>query len=379
MNLNSRLEALLFASDQPLTLGRLDELLPDADRQEIQLAVEALEKEYESTPRGFHVARVAGGFQLMTKPQLSDVVRRLFVGKRRVRLTKAALEALAIIAYKQPTTRPEIDAIRGVSSGGVVETLLERSLIRIAGRAEGVGRPLLYATTPEFLQYLGLNRLKDLPSLEELEAMLSEREEEARRQEREELLELAEAHHAAAVAALPGEGEVEATLDEKLRSRNLPTLAELDDELHVRGSRIQEVSARVAAERREAEGEPDSPAAVGLGGAPGPAGQRPETAAVQTPERSAQPAETAGRSATPTDETASEDATPTAETAGESATLPDETASESATPTAETASATVAGPAGSSAAAPLEEATGNAVPPGGEGPTSPPEAERGVP
>ncbi|UCE04068.1 MAG: SMC-Scp complex subunit ScpB [Candidatus Latescibacterota bacterium] len=262
MNVRAQVEALLLATDQPLTLARMQEVVPYAKRDDIQKALAALEEDYAHEERAFRLLRVAGGFQLATKPEFAEVVRRLFVGKRRVRLTKAALEALAIIAYKQPTTRPEIDAIRGVSSGGVLETLLERNLIRIAGRAEGVGRPLLYGTTTEFLQYLGLNHLRDLPSLEELETMLAEREEEARRQEEEEMRELD------ALGAEVPEGIEEtasATLEERLQASNLPTLEELDAELQERGAKLKELSARVARKSPEpaaAEGESESDATM---------------------------------------------------------------------------------------------------------------------
>jgi segregation and condensation protein B len=240
MNVRAQVEALLFATDQPLTLARMQEVVPYAKRDDIQKALAALEEDYAHEERAFRLLHIAGGFQLATKPAFAEVVRRLFVGKRRVRLTKAALEALAIIAYKQPTTRPEIDAIRGVSS--------ERNLIRIAGRADGVGRPLLYGTTSDFLQYLGLNHLRDLPSLEELETMLAEREEEARRQEEEEMLELD-----AIGAEVPEntDATVSATLEEKLQARNLPALDELDDELRQRGATLEELSARVTPRRPE--------------------------------------------------------------------------------------------------------------------------------
>lgn len=259
MNLKTRIEALLFAADQPLTLSRLQEVLPGVERGDLTAALKELEEEWAQAERAICLQRVAGGYQLATRQEYADVVRRLFVGKRRVRLTKPALEALAIVAYKQPTTRPEIDAIRGVSSGGVVETLLERNLVRIAGRADSVGRPLLYATTTEFLQYLGLDSLKDLPSLEELETMLAEREEEARRQEEEEMRELA-------VATPPEAGEETtrfsaASIDEKLRSQNLPTLEELDAELESRGATVDSLSEQVAAERRAAARTPREGAA----------------------------------------------------------------------------------------------------------------------
>ena len=249
MSLKTQIEALLFAADQPLPLGRLQEVLPDAERGAIAAALDELSQEYESTGRAFRVQRVAGGVQLATRPEFADVVRRLFVGKRRVRLTRPALEALAIIAYKQPTTRPEIDAIRGVSSGGVVETLLERNLVRIAGRADSVGRPLLYATTPEFLQYLGLDSLADLPSLEELEVMLAAREEAARLQEEQEMQELAQTPPP---ESIPTAGRFAAAhIDDKLRAQSLPTLDELDAELRNRDAAIDMLTAQVTLERRE--------------------------------------------------------------------------------------------------------------------------------
>jgi len=258
MNLKAELEALLFASDQPLSMARLLEVVPRAKKAEVHEALDELETDYQDGARAFRLLRIAGGFQLATKQEYANVVRRLFVGKRRVRLTKAALETLAIIAYKQPTTRPEVDAIRGVSSGGVLETLLERDLVRIAGRADGVGRPLLYATTGEFLQYLGLNHLRDLPNLAELEAMLVEREEEMRREEDEELRTMAEAREAAG----PEDSEaVQASrLEDKLRSQNLPTLDEIDAELDEKHSVIEDVAARVDPERgAEAPGEDSTP------------------------------------------------------------------------------------------------------------------------
>lgn len=256
MNLKAELEALLFATDQPLSMARLREVIPRGERADLQAALDELERDYQDEARAFRLLRVAGGFQLATKQEYADVVRRLFVGKRRVRLTKAALEVVAIIAYKQPTTRPEIDAIRGVSSGGVLETLLERNLVRIAGRAEGVGRPLLYATTTEFLQYLGLNHVRDLPSLDELETMLAEREEEMRREEEAELRAVSEVREAA--SSQDEEVADDTSLDDKLRARNLSTLDELDAELHEKRAQIEEVAVRVD-EARGHEAHPEDP------------------------------------------------------------------------------------------------------------------------
>jgi len=238
MNSTTRLEALLFASDQPLSLARLCEVLSEVPRGEVEAALEQLEAHYALQERAFQLVRVAGGYQLTTKPEFASLVRRLYTGRRKVRLTKPALEALAIIAYKQPTTRPEVDSIRGVASGGVIETLLERNLVRITGRSDGVGRPLLYATTTEFLEYLGLDTLADLPSLQELEAMLGEREAQLRREEEAEWAELA------TDPAAEGGAEPAARLEA------LPTLEELDAELHERTSRLEQLSATILAERQ---------------------------------------------------------------------------------------------------------------------------------
>jgi segregation and condensation protein B len=257
MSLEAQIEALLFITDQPLSAARLAEVLPGHEREAIAGSIEALEKKYAEGDNAFHIVRIAGGFQLLTKEEFGPLVRQLFRGKRRVRLTKAALETLAIIAYKQPTTRPEVDAIRGVASGGVLETLMERDLVRIAGRAEGIGRPLLYATTPTFLQYLGLNNIKDLPSLSELETMIAEREEADRAEEEREMQELAELAGpetaAAAAATRPA-----ATLEERLAAQHLPSLEEIDSELQAQGLQLEEVSSRLTEEanHNEASSEP---------------------------------------------------------------------------------------------------------------------------
>jgi segregation and condensation protein B len=262
MSLATRIEALLFASDQPLPIARLCEVLDVDERSEVQAALDALAGAYADPERAFRLVQVAGGWQIATKPEYATVIRRLFTGKRRVRLTKAALETLAIIAYKQPTTRPEVDAIRGVASGGVLETLLERNLIRIAGRSDGIGRPLLYGTTPEFLHYLGINRLEDLPSLEELESMLAEREAAARLADEEEMQELAGAARSALPPGTDPSEIAAARLEVRLREHDLPTIEELDAELRERGARMHELAAQVAAERArlaEESGEVEAP------------------------------------------------------------------------------------------------------------------------
>jgi segregation and condensation protein B len=171
------LEALLFATDQPLTLAKLASLFPDADRKELRAELESLREEYDREQRGFTLVEFGGGYSIATRPEYAKLVRKLYRGRRKARLSKPALECLAIVAYKQPVTRLEIEEIRGVSVQGVVGTLLERDLIAIVGRAETLGHPLLYGTTRTFLDYLGLKNIKELPQLSELEDILSRREE----------------------------------------------------------------------------------------------------------------------------------------------------------------------------------------------------------
>ena len=171
------LEALLFATDQPLSIGRLASFFPDVERKAIQAAVEELKAEYERDEHAFTVVEFGGGYSIATRPEFAPVVKKLYRGRRKLRLSKAALEVLSIIAYKQPVTRLGIEEIRGVQVSGVLGTLMERELIEIVGRADSLGNPLLYGTTGSFLNYLGLRSLKELPRLSELEDLLAEKEE----------------------------------------------------------------------------------------------------------------------------------------------------------------------------------------------------------
>jgi segregation and condensation protein B len=168
--------ALMFASDEPLSARRLSAIVDDVDASEIRASIERLGDRIRVTSPCIKLESVAGGWQLSTSPEYAAYIARLYSGRRKQRLSKAALETLAIIAYKQPVTRADIENIRGVSCGGVITTLMERTLIRITGKARVLGAPFLYGTTQEFLEYLGVNSLKDLPSMEDLEALL-EREE----------------------------------------------------------------------------------------------------------------------------------------------------------------------------------------------------------
>jgi len=171
-------EALLIAADSPVGVDRMAEIVPDADRAAIREAVAALAEEYEREGRAFTVTEVAGGWQLYCRPQYAEWVREFQKGRIPAKLSQAALETLAIVAYKQPIVRTEIEAVRGVDSSGVLATLLRRDLVTIAGRAPGMGRALMYRTTKEFLRYFGLNAITDLPRLQEFAEVLGLRPEE---------------------------------------------------------------------------------------------------------------------------------------------------------------------------------------------------------
>jgi segregation and condensation protein B len=159
-------EALLFASDVPLEPERIREVLDLENLAAARALVEELRARYEDGNRALSITEVGGGYRMMTRPELAPWLVRLARARTRVRLSRAALEALVIVGYKQPVSRPEIDAIRGVNSEGVLESLMERRLVRIAGRKDAPGRPFLYETTREFLVAFGLRDLGDLPKVE---------------------------------------------------------------------------------------------------------------------------------------------------------------------------------------------------------------------
>ena len=161
------IEAMLFISDKPLFLNEIKGALEEFEARQVKDMILELAKEYEDTKRSFSIKEIAGGFQIVTDPFLAPWLKKLYKTSGADRLTGPSLESLAIVAYKQPVTKPEIEAIRGVNVDGVLKTLIEKSLVRIAGRKETVGRPILYGTTQEFLQYFGLSSLEELPKLEE--------------------------------------------------------------------------------------------------------------------------------------------------------------------------------------------------------------------
>jgi segregation and condensation protein B len=164
-------EALVFASPEPITPKMLCRLLAEEPKEDVLAAIEALKVDYDSRP-GLQMVEVAGGYQIVTRPELHDWVRRLFHDRSSQKLSVQALESLAVVAYKQPITALEIGEVRGVNTSGVLSTLLERHLIKIVGRKNVVGRPFLYATTKEFLIRFGLNDLHDLPRVDDMAAAL---------------------------------------------------------------------------------------------------------------------------------------------------------------------------------------------------------------
>src|ERR1700732_957031 len=185
MSLKAKLEAIIYAAETPITLDHIVELLSESAiaegateeevKSRVRVALEELIDDYAAAHRGIEIRQIAGGYRMSTKPEQHDVVREFAKSlKPPIRLSLPALETLAVIAYKQPVTVPEINDIRGVDSGGVIGTLLDRKLITTAGRKQVIGRPILYKTTKEFLMRFGLKDVNELPSMEEFEKLVAE-------------------------------------------------------------------------------------------------------------------------------------------------------------------------------------------------------------
>ncbi len=178
---NSIIEALIFSSDDPLPGNEIIKAIKGIDGEDVQItpgdvdnSIEELNKKYEEENRAVHILKIAGGYVFATRPEFAKYVGFLSSEKSKRRLSQAALETLSIIAYKQPITKPELETIRGVNSDYILNTLLEKNLINITGRAETIGRPLLYGTTEEFLKYFGLNKISDLPKPREIEEIMKD-------------------------------------------------------------------------------------------------------------------------------------------------------------------------------------------------------------
>ena len=166
------IEALILASPEPIAAKRIAESIADLTPAKVANAVMELNVRYDSTGSSFRIREIAGGYQYYILPEFTKYVEEIFTRHRKMRLTRAALETLAIVAYKQPVTKVDIDHIRGVESDGVIHNLLEKNLVAIKGRSESVGRSLQYATTDEFLKFFGLNTLEELPEISEIEELI---------------------------------------------------------------------------------------------------------------------------------------------------------------------------------------------------------------
>lgn len=164
------IEALIFATEEPIPLRKLTEIVEGMDSAQIQEAIQQLKNDYDSQGRSFQIEEIAGGYQLFTRPEYYEWIAKLRKKAGDTKLSQAALETLAIIAYKQPVLRADIESIRGVQTGQIIRLLMEKDLVKVVGRDEALGHPLLYGTTKKFLEYFGLKDIKELPKVEELEA-----------------------------------------------------------------------------------------------------------------------------------------------------------------------------------------------------------------
>jgi len=171
-NFDKIVEALLFSTDEPLTSEKISGVLTFVSTEQVKAIIDQLNQKYTDNGHAFRIREIAGGFQVYTLPEYALWIENLWEKTRWQRLSRPALETLAIVAYRQPIVKGEIDKIRGVQSDGTLRTLLERDLIKIKGREKSPGRPLLYQTTEKFLSFFGINDLKELPQLEELKTVL---------------------------------------------------------------------------------------------------------------------------------------------------------------------------------------------------------------
>ncbi|MEI6831954.1 MAG: SMC-Scp complex subunit ScpB [Candidatus Omnitrophota bacterium] len=170
-NLKSAVEAIIFASEKPVTLEQIKKVLDNLDLTSVRNIIDELKSEYEIQNRGFRITEIAGGFQMNACTVFAPFLKKLFKERSVGKLSKPALESLAIIAYKQPLTKTEIESLRNVNVDGVIKSLVEKNLIRICGRKKVAGRPFVFGTTREFLEHFGLKSLEDLPKIEDFTAM----------------------------------------------------------------------------------------------------------------------------------------------------------------------------------------------------------------
>lgn len=175
-NLKSAVEALIFASDKPITTEQIKKVLGDLDTPSVNKIITELKNEYTAQNRGMRVVEIAGGFQMITNSNFSSFLKKLFKNRYSDKLSRPALESLAIIAYKQPLTKSEIESLRNVNVDGVMKSLIDKNLIRVCGRKKIPGRPFVFGTTREFLEHFGLKSLQDLPKMEDFTVLTQEKE-----------------------------------------------------------------------------------------------------------------------------------------------------------------------------------------------------------
>jgi segregation and condensation protein B len=214
-SLEEAAEAIIFAADEPVTAGRIAEIVSEVTgnaevtADAVEAAVRRLNEEYEASDRALEIHEWGEGYRMATRSALSPFVKTLFIGEQETSLSRSLMETLAVVAYRQPVTRPEVDFIRGVNSDYAIRKLLEMELVDVQGRADSLGRPLLYETTPRFLEQFGLGSLEDLPTLREVEELLDD---PAFDEERAKLLRL-DAEEEVSVDALPEQGGTASSRD----------------------------------------------------------------------------------------------------------------------------------------------------------------------
>ena len=172
MDMKNLVEVLLFASPEPLTQARFNHILQDNNSVDLNPIIEELNSEYEKTGKGLTIQKISGGYQILSHPEYHVFIERLFNKTKKLRLSRPAQEALAIVAYRQPVSKAEVESIRGVECGSVINTLMERELITVKSRSKTAGRPLLFGTTRIFLESFGLEKTTDLPKLKELSELM---------------------------------------------------------------------------------------------------------------------------------------------------------------------------------------------------------------
>lgn len=230
------IEALLFASSKPMTVQEIKKVMRSATTKEIQDFIAELKQEYNDTTRSFEMLEVAGGFEIATRKEYAPWICRADMQKKAKQATQSALETLAILAYKQPLTRAEIEELRGVDVSGVVSNLMERAFIKIVGKKEIPGRPFLYATTEKFLEHFGLNTLKDLPNIEEIRMLVEKSVKKDELLGTQKLVDAAPSEETLAdgAAAIPGEDAVaaeETAVDEASQAGETGTSRSDEDDI----------------------------------------------------------------------------------------------------------------------------------------------------